>query len=70
MSRRLPLAPRPVPGDMDPAGLLGEAMDLLGGRSVRSRRLLGGVMAGALLGAAVAGLLLRPRPARKRRREV
>jgi hypothetical protein len=38
-----------------------EATYLLGGRSDRSRSLLGGVAIGVLAGAAVAGMLLRGR---------
>jgi hypothetical protein len=34
---------------------LGELVDLLGGESQRSRRFLGGIVLGALVGAAVAG---------------
>jgi hypothetical protein len=52
--------PTPESGQgLSPAGLVGEALDLLGGQSVRSRRLFGGLMAGALIGAALAGMLLR-----------
>jgi hypothetical protein len=44
-----------------PAALdsISEVADLLGGRSDRSRRLMGGVAAGALLGAALAGVIVR-----------
>jgi hypothetical protein len=47
-------APRSVAG---PAGLSGLAdlAELLGGESPRSRRFLGGLVVGALVGAAVAG---------------
>ena len=48
-----------------PLGGLGDLADLLGGDSDRSRRFLGGLAAGALLGAAVAGAAL----VRRRRRE-
>ncbi len=51
-------APRPLGG-------LGDLADLLGGDSDRSRRFLGGIAAGALLGAAVAGAAL----VQRRRRE-
>lgn len=45
-------------------GELADLLDLVGGDSARSRRFLGGVVAGALLGAAIAGsaLLRRHRP--------
>jgi hypothetical protein len=49
-------------------GPLADAADLLGGESERSRRLLGGLMAGALVGAALAGYLLRSRQGGGRRR--
>ncbi len=42
----------PVPGG------LAEVMDLLGGESEGSRRFLGGLIAGALVGAALAGTAL------------
>ena len=42
----------PVPGG------LAELADLLGGESERSRRFLGGLIAGALVGAALAGTAL------------
>lgn len=38
--------------------MLGDIAGLLGGRSDRSRRLLGGVTAGAMVGAALAGFVL------------
>jgi len=41
-----------------PAGSIGELADLLGGESDRSRRFLGGLVAGALVGAAIAGSAL------------
>jgi hypothetical protein len=68
MSPKQLSAPGADPGSPELARLAGEVLDLLGGRSVRSRRLMGGVMAGALLGAALAGFLLRPRPSSGRRR--
>ncbi len=43
-----PTAPRPL-------GSLGDLAELLGGDSDRSRRFLGGIAVGALVGAAVAG---------------
>jgi hypothetical protein len=53
------VGPRPVAGLAGPglAGLTGLAdlAELLGGDSPRSRRFLGGLMVGALVGAAVAG---------------
>jgi hypothetical protein len=39
-------------------GVLAELTDLLGGESEGSRRFLGGIIAGALVGAAVAGTAL------------
>jgi hypothetical protein len=39
-------------------GSLADLAELLGGESERSRRFLGGVVAGALVGAALAGALL------------
>jgi len=44
--------------DPRPLGGLADLADLLGGESDRSRRFLGGVIAGALVGAAVAGAAL------------
>ena len=43
----------PIP-DSAPAGLVA-LVDLLGGESSRSKRFLGGLVAGALVGAAIAG---------------
>jgi hypothetical protein len=37
---------------------LGELVDLLGGESTRSRTFMGGLIAGALVGAAIAGTSL------------
>lgn len=51
-----PVGPRPL-------GALADLAELLGGDSPRSRRFLGGAIAGALVGAALAGsLLMRRRP--------
>ena len=48
-----------TPGrDPRPLGGLADLADLLGGESDRSRRFLGGLIAGALVGAAVAGAAL------------
>jgi hypothetical protein len=48
--------PHPVPvRDTAPARLV-ELADLLGGESSRSKRFLGGLVVGALAGAAVAGI--------------
>ncbi len=44
--------------DPRPLGGLADLADLLGGESDRSRRFLGGLIAGALVGAAVAGAAL------------
>jgi hypothetical protein len=41
-----------------PLGGLGDLAELLGGDTQRSRRFLGGLMVGALVGAAVAGAAL------------
>jgi hypothetical protein len=59
-------------GDSDPAALpaalaaLSDLADLLGGESTRSRRFLGGLVFGALVGASLAGtsFLRRMRPGR------
>lgn len=52
----VPIGPRPL-------GALADLAELLGGDSPRSRRFLGGMVAGALVGAALAGsVLLRRRP--------
>jgi hypothetical protein len=51
--------PAVTPGrDPRPLGGLADLADLLGGESDRSRRFLGGLIAGALVGAAVAGAAL------------
>jgi hypothetical protein len=51
--------PTLTPGnDPRPLGGLADLADLLGGESDRSRRFLGGLIAGALVGAAVAGAAL------------
>jgi hypothetical protein len=51
--------PAVTPGrDPRPLGGLVDLADLLGGESDRSRRFLGGLIAGALVGAAVAGAAL------------
>jgi hypothetical protein len=51
--------PIDTPGhDPRPLGGLADLADLLGGESDRSRRFLGGLIAGALVGAAVAGAAL------------
>ena len=56
--------PRALTTDTVPAGLVALA-DLLGGESSRSKRFLGGLVAGALVGAALAGTsLLRRRAPR------
>lgn len=68
MTGRLPSAPGADPGGPDMAGIVDQVLDLLGGRSDRSRRLFGGVIAGAVIGAAVAGFVLHQRPGRDRRR--
>ncbi len=48
-----------TPGrDPRPLGGLADLADLLGGESEQSRRFLGGLIAGALVGAAVAGAAL------------
>jgi hypothetical protein len=60
-SRRRPGGIVPA-GDPRPLGGLADLADLLGGDSDRSRRFLGGLIAGALVGAALAGgTLLRRR---------
>jgi hypothetical protein len=46
--------PRPTAPSTAPARLV-ELADLLGGESTRSRKFLGGLVIGALVGAAVAG---------------
>jgi hypothetical protein len=53
-----PIAPPP------PLGQLSDLAELLGGDSARSRRFLGGLVAGAVVGAAVAGGSLFRRRAR------
>jgi hypothetical protein len=68
MTGKLPATAGAAPGGPAEAGLVDEVLDLLGGRSDGSRRLFGGVIAGAMIGAALAGFLLRPRPIGKRRR--
>ncbi len=53
--------PRPVPSRPTgprPLGGLGDLAELLGGDTDRSKRFLGGVMVGAMVGAAVAGAAL------------
>jgi len=40
-------------------GVVADLVELLGGESGRSRRFLGGIVAGALLGAAMAGTVAR-----------
>lgn len=45
-------------GGPRPLGGLADLADLLGGESERSRRFLGGLAAGALVGAALAGAVL------------
>ena len=52
-----PVAPRPLGG-------LGDLAELLGGDSDRSKRFLGGVAVGALVGAAIAGAALMRRRTR------
>lgn len=44
-----------IAGERPRPGGLAELMDLLGGESEGSRRFLGGLIAGALVGAALAG---------------
>jgi hypothetical protein len=68
MTGKLPATQGSAPGGPGVVGLVDEVLDLLGGRSAGSRRLFGGVMAGAMIGAALAGFLLRPRPVGTRRR--
>ena len=53
------VGPRRTGPDTRPLGGLADLADLLGGESARSRRLLGGLAAGGLVGAAVAGAILR-----------
>ena len=54
----------PAGSGMAPGGPLSGLADLLGGESDRSRRFLGGLIAGALVGAAIAGMARgRRRPA-------
>jgi hypothetical protein len=53
--------PRVTAGGAPGIGTLADVADLFGGESERSRRLLGGLMAGALVGAALAGYVLRSR---------
>jgi len=53
--------------DTRPLGGLADLADLLGGESDRSRRLLGGLVAGAVVGAAIAGTLLRVEASRRAR---
>jgi hypothetical protein len=48
----------PAAGVLQAPGGLADLADLLGGESDRSRRFLGGLIAGALVGAAVAGSTL------------
>lgn len=48
------------------AGVLGEIAELLGGETGRSRRFLRGLVAGALVGAAITGGSLRRRRERRR----
>jgi hypothetical protein len=47
-----------IAGDPPAQGVLTELVDLLGGESDGSRRFLGGIIAGALVGAAVTGTAL------------
>jgi hypothetical protein len=47
-----------IAGEPPAQGVLTELVDLLGGESEGSRRFLGGIIAGALVGAAVAGTAL------------
>ncbi len=47
-----------IAGEPPAQGGLAELADLLGGESEGSRRFLGGIIAGALVGAAVAGTAL------------
>jgi hypothetical protein len=47
-----------IAGEPPAQGVLTELADLLGGESEGSRRFLGGIIAGALVGAAVAGTAL------------
>ena len=47
-----------IAGEPREQGVLTELVDLLGGESEGSRRFLGGIIAGALVGAALAGTAL------------
>jgi len=49
-----------------PLGGLADLAELLGGESDRSRRLLGGLVAGAVVGAAIAGTVLHLGRSRRR----
>lgn len=51
-------APSMPPAGPRPLGALADLAELLAGESPRSRRFLGGVIVGALVGAAVAGSAL------------
>jgi hypothetical protein len=53
-----------IAGESPAQGVLAELTDLLGGESEGSRRFLGGIIAGALVGAAVVGTALLRRRAR------
>ncbi len=57
---------RPPDGDGSrPLGALSDLVELLGGNTARSRRFLGGVVVGALVGAALAGSSLLRRHERR-----